>query len=316
MFREEKKPISKATTINLLVAHGGIGDLLCSLPAINNLINTQYWINPLIWVPDYMLEFTKHFFPNAIVRDYSEAKKKFNEKLIGVSTKWLPQRTAMRTHPVDYAYQCLLDKIPYDPHERSYLKIDVSKIPIEKFELPNNYVVICATFAEKVKTMPTDTMNRIIDYCKEKGYNIVFIGQEKIDNGIRIREIPVTPVDFSKGLNLINKTTILELAAVMSGAKCVIGMDGGPIHIAGFTDVPIVAGYTFASPVHLMPIRDGIAGKNVFPVVPTVACRFCQTNWPLMYTHDFRKCYYGPEDFTCVKQMSFDKFKEQLDKVL
>lgn len=314
MFRDEKKPVAKATTINVLIAHGGIGDLVCSIPAILSLIKTQHWINPLIWVPDYMVDFTKHFLPaSTSVRSYTDAKKKYKDNLVGVSTKWLPNRTAMRTHPVDYAFQCLLDKYPYDPSERVYPRIRPKEISLESFTLPERYVVIVATAAEIVKTMPIATMNQIITYVKSLGYTPVFVGQEKVDNGLSTKEVPKPTADFSKGLNLVNKTDLLQLAAIMDRSKAVIGMDGGPIHIAGFSKAPIVAGYTFASPDHLMPIRDyGIT----YPVVPdaSLKCKFCQSNWSLMYGHDFRNCYY--EDFLCTKQMTFEKFKEQIDKIL
>jgi len=320
VFRDDdNRPIAKSTTINVLIAHGGLGDLICTIPALNQLVTTQHWINPLIWVPDYMLEFTKHFLPKGtIIRDYTQAKKKFDDTLIGVSTKWLPQRTAMRTHPVDYAYQCLLDKVPYDQNERSYPRIRASEINLDKFQLPTKYVVIVATAAEVVKTMPEDTMNQIIDHVKAKGYEVIFVGQEKIDNGLGVRDIPKPLINLDKGLNLVNKTSLLELAAVMDGSALVIGMDGGPIHIAGFTAAKIVCGYTFASPDHLMPIREGVPGWDVYPVTPDsdLKCSFCQTNWSLMYGHDFRSCYYGPNDYSCVKMMTFDKFKVEIDKVL
>lgn len=319
MFRPEKKPIPKSTTINVLIGGGGTGDLVCSIPALKHLISSQHWINPLVWVPDHLLTFFKHFLPNNVtIRNYTEANKKYNEKLIGVTTKWLPHRTAMRIHPIDHSYISLLDMYPYDTRQRSYPRVRAEEIDLSDFDLPEKYVVIVATAAEIVKTMPVETMNSIVDYVKSKGYEVVFVGQEKVDNGREVREIPKLSIDFTKGLNLVNKTSLLELAAIMDKSKAVIGMDGGPIHIAGFSSAPIIAGYTFASPDHLMPIRDGVLGKDVYPIVPpeSLECRFCQTNWNLLYGTDFRSCYYGNNDYTCVKNMSFNDFKIEIDKVL
>lgn len=325
MFRDEKKPTHKQS-INVLIRDGGVGDMICTIPALKQLVETQTWINPLIWVPDYMLDFTKHFLPaTTVVRDYSEAKKKFDDNLTGVTTKWLANRTAMRTHPVDYAYQCLLDKLPYTNDERSYPNIDRSKLQKEIQSLWNGYdrplvpyVVIVGTATEIVKTMPVSTMNQIIDYIRLiKGYEIIFVGQDKVSNGIRTADATrLKDIQWKAGVNLINRTNLLELALIMEDAELVIGMDGGPIHVAGFTKTPIVTGYTFASPDHLMPIRDGIPGKNVHAVVPdsSLGCKFCQTNWPLLYGHDFRNCYY--DDFACTKQMTFEKFREGIDKFI
>lgn len=318
MFRDTKKPVDKSITINVLIADGGMGDLVGAIPALRYLVATQTWINPLIWCPDYMVDFAKHFLPKGTsVRGYSEAKTKFNDKLVGITTQWRAHKTPMRTHQVDYGYMALLDRIPYNNEERSSPRVRAAEVPLDHFNLPVKYVVIPGAATEIVKTMPVDTANQIVDYVKSKGYEVVFIGQEKTDNGVASGTAKTLQIDFSKGLNLINKTNLLELAAIIDGSAAFIGMDGGPLHVAGYTQAKIVAGFTFASPNHILPIRDGVPGKDCYPVVPDekkIPCRFCQTNWSLLYNHDFRNCLY--KDYACTAQMTFDKFKVEIDKVL
>src|SRR4051812_28555053 len=111
MFRDNKYPNIK-TTVNCTLTDGGVGDLLCYLVAVNYILKTLPWINLLIWVPDYLVDLTKNVLlkENNTVRGYSKAKTKYNSKLPGLTTKWDSRTSPMRTHPVDYAFQVLVDK--------------------------------------------------------------------------------------------------------------------------------------------------------------------------------------------------------------
>lgn len=316
MFRD--KPPSQKTTINVLLGDGGMGDQLCALVAVNHIIKYYSWINPLVWVPDYLLDFSKHVLPKGVsIRDYTTGAKKFNSQLIGVTTQWKGQHTPMRTHPVDYAFHQLTDSHLYTNEDKNYLKIRQEEIDLSRFPLPKDYFVITPCWVQKVKRFAPNAVDQICEYLTTKGLTPVFLGKEKTETG-RGADIVAKKVDFdaSKGLNLINQTDLLESAAIIQGAKLFIGIDGGLVHLAGCTDVKIVAGYTFANSSHLMPIRNNMIGYNVFPVEPSVdlKCRFCQSNWGLLYSHDFRSCLY--QDFKCVDDMSFENFKDKIDKAL
>lgn len=315
MFRD--KPPSSVYTVNVLLTDGGMGDNLCSLVAVNHIRQNYPWINPLVWVPNYMYDFSKHVLPkNTIVRDYTNAQKKYNEHHIGITTAWKSQHTAMRTHPVDYAYHMLSDNHFYgNAPERNYLKIRPEEI--KTAELPEYYAVVSGIAVEDVKRLSAETLDKISDYLNSLGLTPVYLGRESVETGM-LTDIKAKGNNFdrSKGLDLINKTTLLESAAIIQGAKLYIGMDGGLTHLAGFTNTKIVSGYNFVNPNHIMPIRNGICGYDVFPIVPdeTLKCRFCQTNWGLLYNHDFRDCFY--KDFACNKMMTFEKFKAQIDVAL
>jgi hypothetical protein len=96
------------------------------------------------------------------------------------------------------------------------------------------------------------------------------------------------------------------LAAVDGEPVRMIGLDSGPIHVAGTTSVPIVCGFTNVAPEHRYPIRD----RGIFmPIVPDLPCSHCQSRWCLNY-HDFGYCYFKHAD--CIKQMTADKFIKAL----
>lgn len=312
MFREGEQPKEK-TNVNILIADGGMGDLLCALVPVNYILSTVNWIRPIIYVPDYLLDFSRNVLPkHADIRNYTEAKTRYNEKFPGLTTQWKSQHTPMRTHPIDYSYRMLTDG---DGKDKNYLKFNNTD---NTFNLPEKYVVLSVGAAAKTKELPNDVLNDITDYVKSKGHTPIFLGKEKSNSGVGDKGIvaSMSDIDYSKGINLVNKTNLCEAASVISQAKAFIGMEGGLTHLAAFTDVPIIAGYTFVSPEVMMPTRNNEKGYKVYPVVPEVslACRYCQSNIPLLYGHDFRNCIY--EDYLCVQQLTFEKFKEQIDKVL
>lgn len=318
MFRKPEDFPKDKLTMNCLLRDNGIGDHIGALVAIDHIIHNCPWINLLVWVPDFLLDFAKNVLPpNAIVRDYTKAKNKYDDKKPAVTTGWITFHTPMRTHGVDFAYHMLVDYDP-QPHERNYLKLNLDKINIDKFSLPEKYVAFQATATENVKRMPGKTANQLVDYIKSKGYEIVFVGgSSKVGvKNMEIKSQSVDDLDLSKGINLVGQTNLIEVGKVIGLSRMFLGMDGGLLHIAGSTDVPIVAGYTFINPEHNLPIRNNQVGYNCHVVTPSeeLGCRFCQTNMKMLFNHDFRHCYY--KDLECLNHMSFDNFKKKLDNVL
>lgn len=153
----------------------------------------------------------------------------------------------------------LADRHVYDLNEKNYLQIKPEFIDITEFNLPKNYVVIAATGVEPVRTMPVETANSIIDYVISKGITPVFLGKEDSNCGIGSHAIKAKPIplNYHKGVNLINLTTLLESAKIIHESKAYVGMDGGLSHVAGCTDANIITGYTASNPNHVAPIRKG-----------------------------------------------------------
>lgn len=321
MFRNDETDVPGIKSINCLISDGGMGDLVCSLVAVDYIIRNYPWMNLLVWVPDYMLDFAKDVLPEkAIVRNYTDAKKKYDDKRGAISTQWTGRHTPMRVHPVDYAFHIMVDE-HVEFSKKNYLKFTGDKVDISKFNLPEKYVVIGVGSVFKVKEMPVDTTNGIAKYCNEKGYTPVFVGKEESEVGAGpnkgIKVANIAKVDYSLGINLVNQTNLMELAKIIQGAKAYVGMDGGNVHIAGCTNTPIVVGYTFIDgKKHNVPIRNNILGYNSFVVEPddSLKCRFCQTKMNFVYNHHYPDCYY--RDFACLKHMTPERFNAHLEKIL
>lgn len=318
MFRNIGDAPKHKETINCLLKDGGTGDHLCALVAVNYIVTHCPWINLLVWVPDHIEEFAKNILPqNTIIRNYTKASKKYDNTRTGITTGW-NVHTPMRTHPVDYAFHTLVDVAP-SAEERNYLKLNVDKIDISKFSLPEKYVVVQAYATETVKRLSGTLVNEVVDYIKSKGYEVVFVGSGEQKVGYKdnvITSKTSEDLDLSRGIDLTNKTTLTEVGKIIANAQAFVGSDGGLMHVAGFTNTPIVCSFTFADWRHLLPIRNNVLGNNCYIVEPpeSLGCKFCQTKMTMLYDHDFRNCYY--KDYKCIKELKSKQFIKHLESIL
>ena len=101
----------------------------------------------------------------------------------------------------------------------------------------NNYVVLCTLSKKKQKDMPVADAVQIIDEINKEGQSVVLtgVGEDAIRYAQELRE---QGADF---VDMINKTSIPELSALLKNAKKAISVDTGTMHLACAVDVPTVA---------------------------------------------------------------------------
>jgi ADP-heptose:LPS heptosyltransferase len=321
--------------INYNSNSGGLGDCLAAFPAIKYIRDNYKHVTPYFYVPDYALEVAKNVLPQVIIRPFSKGKETWNPSFPARQMASPPtvQVTSMGTHLTTHAAMCFLDKeLPIE--DRNYLQINFKRaaVDLRKFNLPKEYIVLTTGYTAQVREWPAQHVNDVANYLVGRGITPVFLGNkqtkigvDKLENGKpsdiigRFNEA----LDFSKGLNLIEKTTLMEAAAIIAKSKALLGVDNGLTHLAAMCgDVPIVIGYTTVKPEHRLPIRHNQLGYNVYTVVPdeSLKCRFCQSNWEFIYNHDFRNCYYVEKKvdsvIQCTSQMTANKFIKHLEEIL
>lgn len=318
----------KTKTINVTLINGGVGDLVGALTPIDYALKRYPWITPLIWLPDMMKELAQNLLPPGTnVFSYSEMKGRYEPTRITKTTQWDGHFSAMKIHSVDYAFQKMLDELP-PIEERNYLRYKPGQPGSARFDFPlilqEKYVVITTGFTSEVKEFLPQYVNEIVDYIHSKKYGVVFLGQSNTPTGGHhvIHGKFRHEINFAKGINLVDKTTLLQAAEVINNASCVVGVDNGLLHVAGTTEVPIVGGFTFITPESKMPYRHNQLGWNFYPVLPdeSLSCKFCQVTTNLLYGHDYRNCLwqgeYDNRRYLCVKQMRPEKFIAHLEKIL
>lgn len=300
------------------------GDHIARLSAIEYIRKTQPHCVIHLWVPDFFYPLAKHLSdPSLIIKPFSKGDREFNKELPGRKTSSVSHDT-LKTHLVDHTFHVLANSMgPIE--DKNYLKLKPTKIDVSKFDLPEKYVVVTTGFTAAVREFTPQSVNEVVLYIKSKGYEVVFLGSVKADVGAYDKAIIGnfnTEIDYSQGLNLVNTTSLLEAGKIIAQAKTIVGVDNGLLHLAGTTDIPIVAGFTTVKPEHRAPYRNNELGWNFFPVVPpeSLACRFCQSNWDFVYNHDFRNCYYKEKkldtEIKCTKSLTSDLFIAQLEKIL
>lgn len=312
MFREFK-PQTK--TVNFVFMNGGVGDHVASLTAIDYIAKQYPWIKVLLWVPDFLVELARNVLPESVnTRSYSNMKYQYDPSKATKTTEWDAITSPMKIHCVDYAFLKLCDEIPSIEY-KNYLKLDLTNIPIPMVTF-TKYVVITTGYTAKVREFPASSINNIAKYVKSKGYEVVFLGQNQTETGTqhKIKGQFDSSVDYTNGINLIDKTSLLQAAAIMHSAAAVVGVDNGLMHVAGLTQTPIIGGFTTVSPEIRWPIRWNQLGWNCYPVVPEVHCKFCQEKTNFLFGHDYRNCLY--KDNLCTSQMTADKFIKHLEGIL
>jgi len=290
-----------------------MGDVIAAAPVIKYAIetfhkNTDY----AVLVRPYYWDIYKTFVPEDKLKDQSQpfsCKLPWQIRYLNTQRSANARTTSMHMHLSSFASIQLLNRI-VPLHELNYLplpEVDVSHFNVDF----SKAVLIVVTYRDEVRKIPFETVAGIAEWVKNKGLIPVFIG--KIDFSEQWKNSPFRLAfenELPDGVNLLNKTSILEMASIMAKARAVVGFDSGPIHVAGTTSVPIVCGFTNVAPEHRYPIRT----KGIFiPVAPDVPCKHCQSYWCLNY-HDFGYCYFKHTD--CIKEMTSARFTKVLKHLI
>lgn len=272
------------------------------------------WIKPRIFVPDYLKALAQNVLPERDIFNFTEMRAHYDPNKPTKTTKWDGHTSPMKIHLVDYAFLKLLDENPSIEH-KNYLKVTP-----QSTIYTSNSVVITTGYTAKVREFPPEEINKISSWLISKNITPIFLGQTNTKTGVKhsIQGNFDSKVDFTNGINLIDKTSLLEAASIMENAKAVIGVDNGLLHLAGMTSKPIIMGFTTVSPEIRAPIRNNIQGHNCQYVTPdvTLGCRFCQQRTNFLYGHDYRNCLPQYKDYLCTKQMTAEKFIPHLEKLI
>lgn len=305
--------------LDIIMNYGGLGDQICRLPAIKQLIEIYGpQLDYRIFMPRYFLEVFHKAVPEAKFISTLDMHKPLREKGRLVVDFTPLTFTSMRMHLVANAFVTLLDKIPTEA-EMEYLKLPLDDQPPDLLDTRGDYVVITTGFTAPVRAIRASTVNGLVEYLIRVGLTPVFLGKaEAILGDERNQKIKANfnrDIDYSKGVDLREKTSLIEAAHIMAKARAVVGLDNGLLHLAAMTDVPIVAAYTSVEPDARLPIRNGKMGWRCVMIEPDeeLQCRGCQT-YQNFSRHDYKYCAYG--DYQCLDQITAGKMIGALKQIL
>jgi ADP-heptose:LPS heptosyltransferase len=298
-----------------------LGDMICWLSSIKFVAEQYNYVAGHLIVPSWFMEVAAN-----VMREYphwrihSDVPERFNS---GTPMQEQLQNPANATmmHLLDIGaiYFAGVDRLPGE--YRQYVELDLTEVALKK-ELvhrrltpsePIKYAVLTPIAESSNRKMTADAFNAICDHLSKLGITPVFLGKTEMAS----RELSIDPkYDLTKGVNLIDKTTLLEAARVMEDALFVLGIDNGLLHLAGTTDVPIIYGYTLAGPDQRRILRKYGHTMEVYADKGKLPCLFCQEHVRFFFGHNFKECVYKENVPSCVKALNAETWIACIDDML
>ena len=103
----------------------------------------------------------------------------------------------------------------------------------------------------------------VADYAAGKGFRVVLIGGRSARELAYAREIMAETRE--PPIDLVGRTTLKELAAVLACCAGLISPDSGPVHIASALDRPVIGLYATSNPQRTGPYRQRRFVVNRYP---------------------------------------------------
>ncbi len=314
--------------LNILFQGAGMGDYIAYMPAILWLAKNCPHLHCKLFVGNSFIEFAKN-----ILWDYNETWKVCDldhvNQLVeagsimrapgitmnGVKYAQLANGTGGHLVDVGFLYFCNLFPTPAGADFYPVLNFSGSDHHIPAGLHFKTYVVFTPGAVSDNRTVPGEYWNPIIDHVRKRGLTPVFVGKSHVTKTLKVN-FP-EGCNYSDGLDLRDKTTMLEAAWLMKNAACTIGLDNGMIHLAACTNAPIVAAYNMVDPKDRRPNRRAGKWEELSLTQEELACAGCQTHMKSMTPHTFNRCLYG--DNLCVKILFEDNARrwiEAIDRIM
>lgn len=319
--------------VNMVLNHGALGDVICSLPAIIHARRTHS--NALrirVWAPPWQMELLDHLlkpYGEFEIKDFTQFPKKKVEREgwdggpVAINQMPFNTHTRNRVHMVDYAFGCLLDARPESMAERNY----PTKAPLGKSPVHAPYIVFPVGATSGNKLFKAHVMQPILEWALVNDYTPVLVGTKTSHTHVQVgNEVSIKPLEiidevdklpkalYDMCVDLREQTTLLGLRDVLGHADAVVGVDGGTIHLAGTTDTCIIYAMGTTLPKHRYIPRKGNPNYKIRYVGPRdLECTGCQSNMTLLFHHDFRHCVY--KDDKCMDQLHPDDFIDGLKEL-
>lgn len=319
--------------MSFVFVNGGMGDYLTWLQPIRWLASEATWLKGSLVCPVYLKEVAEYFlkpygWPVITFKDIPPSMN--DQPFRGPVELERESLNATGAHlsTCGWVYFCNKEKAPpgWDSYPQ-FLQSDLDAIELPEAAhglTPHKYAVLTTGQTTDSRKVPGKYWNPIIEHVLSRGLTPVFMGKSVVETGnaSNIHTRFDTAVWYDLGLDLRDKTSLMQAASIMSRAACVIGHDNGLLHLAGCTPtVPIVFGYNIASPEHREPKRPHlVAGNGVFNVALSreeLACIHCQSNANFLIGYNFRQCLYS--DLACIHKLfenNGERWKKQIDAAL
>lgn len=127
------------------------------------------------------------------------------------------------------------------------------------------YAVLSLGTRWENKNWPPEYYATLAEKLAQDGFDIVLTG---VPSDSKKATVFMKNIHNAKVVNLIGKTNIKELFAVIKGANLFVGGDSGPMHFASLAQIPLIALYGATFPHRLGPYGNSHAYVVMSPTAP------------------------------------------------
>ncbi|MFM6976081.1 MAG: hypothetical protein ACKOW2_04470, partial [Sphingobacteriaceae bacterium] len=143
----------------------GLGDDIANLPVVKFILDKHPHVYITLWVKSYFKTLAKKSLPNTerlVIRTFAEKEY----ALDGIPVKKMSgiPYTTLGTHPTKHCYDIWANTQPDDDNYYNYLPINLKGVYINRFNLPEKYVVVPVGYTAKVREFKPEIVNNIVDY--------------------------------------------------------------------------------------------------------------------------------------------------------
>lgn len=289
-----------------------MGDCIAWMAAIQYIAENYNYVQGHLVVPKYFKELAGRFMErHRHWKVHTELATCPNKVQIKQQMEHPVNATAMHLVDLGFIYYLGTDSVPPESKLYPVLNLKGVKLPKQLREL--RYVVMTPVIEANNRRMTAEAFNAVCDHLNQIGLTPVFLGK----TGMERRSGSIDEkYDLSRGLDLINKTSLLEAAQIMDHAQMVIGIDNGLLHLAGCTSATILYGYTMVGPTHRRINRRHGWTVELYGDKAQLPCLFCQEKVRFFLHHDFRTCVYQENTPQCVKMLNKESWIANIDMVV
>lgn len=306
-----------------IFAQGGVGDYINWSSAVKFIAETCPHVDGRIYVSGLFYDVAKYLFADlprwkVFYRD-DFPKGCEPESIVCFPKPGTQLINACGSHLMDLGFMYFACTSP-PPKSHNHL-IDL------KFEGPwkwpdldpkSQYAVFTPGSTTEVREMPVAAFNELVKYTLSKNITPVFLGKRELSGEYAAKFLNY---DLTKGVDLRERTNLLEATQIMRGARFVIGIDNGLLHMAGTTDVPVIFGHNIATLEHRELRRLKGVTFNVTVPEKDLPCIGCQSKMRFVRKHDFRFCFFKDtaNEKACLDHLFKDgasEWKRAIDQAL
>lgn len=315
--------------INFIFNEGGMGDFINYTPALLWLYHECPWVIGRIFAPRYLNDLMKlilkdckgwSIFPSEEGHLHMELGTSYLGPSIyvnGVNTT-KQMLTCIGAHPIDVGFAYYAGTTPPPPGTMlPCVDFSADTLPEQVKPIQKKYVVIPTGANGESRRATGKHINPLIDYIVEIGMTPVFLGKtDLLMDGKQTTAFP-DDIHYHKGIDLRDKTSVIEAATIMQHAFCTAGLDCGLLHLACITkDSNVVFGYNITTIADREPRRNWGRTINVSVDKSELQCISCQSNLKLFPKHLFINCIYG--DTKCIDLLfgnECERFKKAIEEL-